>query len=104
MLRKMKKGQTAIEYVVLLVVVIGSLMTIQNYLKRGVQGRLRDAVDSLGDQYDPRTAVSFIEHTLSSETTTDIMALDSGDGYWTKRTDTSSSIEKKKGAITVGAY
>ena len=56
MLRIMKKGQTTIEYAMLLIVVIGAFLTIQNYLKRGVQGRWRDAVDSLGDQYDPQIA------------------------------------------------
>ena len=101
---KMKKGQTAIEYSMLLIVVVGSLLAIQNYLKRGVQGRWRDSVDSLGDQYDPRTADTAIQHTLSSTTQTEILALDSGTGYYTQRTDASASTETKSGSTTVGAY
>ena len=104
MIKKRKKGQTAIEYVVLMVAVIGSFVAIQTYLKRGVQGRWRDAVDSLGDQYDPQTAITSIEHTLDSTTKTEIIALDTGGGYWTKRTDNSVSTERKEGTTTVGAY
>jgi len=104
MLNKMKKGQTTIEYILLLVIVIGSFIAIQNYLKRGMQGRWRDAVDTLGDQYDPRYANTSILHTLDSTTQTDIIALEGVDGYYTHRTDVTSSTETKTGSTTVGAY
>lgn len=104
MLRKIKKGQTSVEYVVLLIVVIGSFVAIQNYMKRGLQGRWRDSVDSLGDQYDPRTTNTNVRHTLSSTTNTTIVALNTDGGYWTKRTDESSATERKTGTTTVGAY
>ena len=101
-----RKGQTTIEYAMLLVIVIGSFVAIQNYVKRGVQGRWRDTVDSLGDQYDPRTANTLLQYTLTSTTNTQILALDEADGsgYWTQRTDDSTSKETKAGSTTVGAY
>ncbi len=46
-----KRGQSTLEYAVLIVVIIGALLTIQVYIKRGVQGRLRSAADDIGDQY-----------------------------------------------------
>ena len=49
-LRK-KKGQSTLEYAVLIIIVIGALLSIQVYIKRGVQGRLRQAADDIGDQY-----------------------------------------------------
>lgn len=104
MFKKMKKGQTTLEYVILLTIVIGAFLAIQNYLKRGVQGRWRDAVDSLGDQYDPQTADTAIQYTLSSSTNTTILALNTEGGYWTKRTDESSSTDRKTGTTTIGAY
>ena len=103
MLRIMKKGQTTIEYAMLLIVVIGAFLTIQNYLKRGVQGRWRDAVDSLGDQYDPQTANTSIQHTLSSSTNTSIVALNTEGGFWSKRTDETFLTERKIGFTTIGA-
>ena len=76
----MKKGQTTIEYVVLLIIVIGSFVAIQNYVKRGVQGRWRDAVDSLGDQYDPRYANTSSDYKLISTTNTHIRVHAGGGG------------------------
>jgi len=104
MLRKRNKGQTSLEYTMMFIVVIGSLLAIQNYVKRGVQGRWKDTVDGLGDQYDPRTAITDVRHRMTGETKTQIIAQDSGGGYWTSRTDHSTSTETKTGNTTVGAY
>ena len=46
-----KRGQSTLEYAVLTVVIIGALLTLQVYIKRGVQGRLKSAADDIGDQY-----------------------------------------------------
>ena len=46
-----RRGQSTLEYAVLIVVIIGALLTIQTYIKRGVQGRLKSASDDIGDQY-----------------------------------------------------
>ena len=47
------KGQSTIEYAVLIIIIMAALMTIQVYIKRGVQGRLRSATDDIGDQFSP---------------------------------------------------
>ena len=49
-LRK-RKAQSTLEYAVLIIIVIGALLSIQTYIKRGVQGRMRQAADDIGDQY-----------------------------------------------------
>ena len=46
-----RRGQSTLEYAVLIVVIIGALLTLQVYIKRGVQGRLKSAADDIGDQY-----------------------------------------------------
>lgn len=46
-----KKAQSTLEYAVLIIIVIGALLSIQTYIKRGIQGRLRQASDDIGDQY-----------------------------------------------------
>jgi hypothetical protein len=51
-LRKMK-GQSTLEYAVLVIIVIGALLSIQVYIKRGVQGRLKSSADDIGEQYSP---------------------------------------------------
>lgn len=84
---KNKIGQTSVEYAVLLILVIGAFIGIQNYMKRGIQGRWKVHVDEMGDQYDPRTADTDIRHTLSSNTNTVIISMNTDGGSWTRRTD-----------------
>ena len=48
-----KRAQSTLEYAVLTVVVIGALIAIQTYVKRGVQGKLKSSADDIGDQFSP---------------------------------------------------
>ena len=48
-----KKGQSTLEYAVLIVVIIAALIAMQVYLKRGIQGRMRESSDQIGDQFSP---------------------------------------------------
>jgi uncharacterized protein (UPF0333 family) len=52
---KKKAGQSTLEYVILVVIVIAALLSIQMYLKRGIQGRARSAADDIGEQYATTT-------------------------------------------------
>ncbi len=45
------KGQSTLEYAVLIIIIIGALLSIQVYIKRGLQGRLKSSADDIGDQY-----------------------------------------------------
>ena len=47
------KGQSTIEYAILIIIIIGALLTIQVYLKRGVQGRGKSSADDIGEQFSP---------------------------------------------------
>lgn len=51
--KRKKKGQSTLEYAVLIIIIIGALLSIQTYIKRGVQGRLKGAADDIGDQFSP---------------------------------------------------
>jgi len=48
---KKQKGQSTLEYAILIIIIIGALLSIQVYIKRGVQGRLKSATDDIGDQF-----------------------------------------------------
>lgn len=50
-LRRRKKGQSTLEYAILIIIIIGALLSIQVYIKRGIQGRLKGAADDIGDQF-----------------------------------------------------
>jgi flagellar basal body-associated protein FliL len=49
--KRKKKGQSTLEYAILIIIIIGALLSIQVYIKRGVQGRLKSATDDIGDQF-----------------------------------------------------
>lgn len=50
-LKRKKRGQSTLEYAVLIIIIIGALLSIQVYIKRGIQGRLKGAADDIGDQF-----------------------------------------------------
>ena len=50
MLRK-KKGQSTLEYALIIAVVVAALLVVQIYMRRSVRGRLRASSDQIGDQY-----------------------------------------------------
>ncbi len=106
MLRRRRKGQTSLEYIVLIIIVIGALLAMGNYFKRSLQGRWKGSLDELGDQYDPRTADSVVRHTLTQSANTIISTEKDAlsNGYWTKRKDASIITERKQGNVSVGAY
>lgn len=48
-----RKAQSTLEYVVLVAVIVAGLVTMQHYVKRGVQGKFKSSADDLGEQFDP---------------------------------------------------
>lgn len=54
MLIKLKTAQSTLEYALLIGVVVGGLLTMQNYLKRSIQGKMQATADEISpDQYSP---------------------------------------------------
>lgn len=46
------QGQSTLEYAILIAVVVAALLATQIYIKRGVQGKLRESTDQIGEQFD----------------------------------------------------
>lgn len=67
MLTKVRHAQSTLEYALLISVVVGGLLTMQNYLKRSVQGRLQASADEIGEQYSP--GLTFRQETMISNLT-----------------------------------
>ena len=66
--KRRRKGQSTLEYAVLIIIIIGALLTIQVYIKRGIQGRLRSATDDIGDQFTPGNTNYYTETTTTGRT------------------------------------
>ena len=50
-----KKAQSTLEYAILIIIIIAALLSLQVYVKRGIQGRLKSATDDVGEQYTQAT-------------------------------------------------
>lgn len=50
-IRLNRKGQSTLEYAIIIAVVVAGLLMVQIYIKRSVQGRAREAADDIGNQY-----------------------------------------------------
>ena len=51
--RQRQKGQSTLEYAILIIIIVGALLSIQVYIKRGIQGKLKSSADDIGDQFSP---------------------------------------------------
>ena len=104
-MRLQRRGQSVLEYTILLVIVIAALVAMQAYLKRGVQGHWKESVDGLGEQYDQGRTNSIITHQMQSTSESRMQTVkttnNSVEGYYTMRSDASSSQETRNGHITV---
>lgn len=101
-----QSGQTVMEYVILIVIILAALLVMQVYMKRGISGRWQAAFDDIGDQYDPLRTNGLIRHTLLSNSMTVVntipTTINGVNGYFTMRTDTVQSSETKTGSMQVG--
>ena len=97
------KGQTAMEFTVLMMIVIGVFIAMQYYVKRGLQGRWKTTMDDFGDQYDPELTNSNVVTRLLTNSGTQIQAIPDVGGTWTQRTDSSNSVTLVNGSVAVGA-
>lgn len=50
-----KKGQSTLEYAIVIGVVVAALLALNAYMKKGVQGKLKESTDQIGKQFDPNT-------------------------------------------------
>ena len=66
--KRRKKGQSTLEYAILIIIIIGALLSIQVYIKRGIQGRLKGAADDIGDQFSVGNSNVVQTMTTSSKT------------------------------------
>ena len=98
-----RKGQSVIEFTVLLVIVIGVFIAMQFYVKRGIQGRWKSSLDDFGEQYDPRLTNANVVTRILSNSSTQVQVIPDVGGYWTQRTDNSQSLTTVNGSTAVGA-
>jgi len=96
-----KNGQSMVEYSVLIIVILAAFLATGTYIKRGVQGRWKSAIDDFGDQYDPRTASGSIVYGINASSNSIVNILPDHGVFTTQRVDSSDSVETTKANMTV---
>jgi Flp pilus assembly pilin Flp len=104
------KGQTILEYTVIVIIILGVMIAMKDYIKRGIQGRWKSAADDFGDQYDPQSVNSNIVYATQVNAQSIVTVLNGSNnstgqleqGQWTNRVDASNSLETKTGSTQVG--
>jgi len=91
-----KKAQSTAEYVIILGLIVGAVVAMQTYIKRGMQGRIRDTVDHTedagglnftGEQYEPY----YLSSSFSSDSRTNKRETAATEGVITRNLDTEHS-------------
>ena len=99
-----RKAQSTMEFSAVVIVVIGALLVISTYVKRGIQGRWKAAVDDIGEQYDPAYMNTRVTHVITGTTTTTITTREADAGrIWTEREDVTDGSESRFGYTRVGS-
>ena len=94
MFRHSSRGQSTLEYVILLGFVVAALIAMGIYMKRGFQGKLRESTDQVGEQYSAGK-------TLSNYTTTSTMTQSESTAPGGISATSSSSSQDRTGSETV---
>ena len=71
--KHIKRAQVTIEYAMVAACIVAAFLMMMHYVKRAAQGRLREAADSIGEQYDAHHVNSIVTFTQIGNT--DITAL-----------------------------
>lgn len=66
------KAQSMIEYSMMVACLVAALVAMQIYVKRGIQGRIKNAADEIGEQYSATTTTSGLTQTINNPNPTNI--------------------------------
>lgn len=110
--KKMKRdfshrSQSMVEYAMVMACVVAALITMQFYVKRAIQGRVRESADTIGEQYAPRHMNSQITVTQTGNTTVKAEAVvDPTDPnkFGLKTTSTTNEATTRTGYENVGKF
>ena len=98
-----KRGQSTLEYGIIIAVIVAALITIQVYLKRGIQGRMKSAADDIGEQFSTIGSVN-ITTTTNATTSENITGGNFTTGAKPKTITDTLQLQNRTGNVTVGNY
>ena len=97
-----RKGQSTVEYALIIAVVIAGLLLMQHYIKRGYAGKLKSSADDMGEQFDPVTYSATFNKGENSQTQQTVGI--AGPGVHETTYTGAGKVETKTGQEAVGAW
>ena len=97
MFMRNSRGQSTLEYVILVGFVVAALIAMGVYMKRGFQGRFKESTDQVGQQYSPGNTTS------NYTTATDVHQVETVVGTGVTTTAIDRNTQTKTGSETVAA-
>ena len=94
------RGQSTLEYVILTGFIVAALIAMGTYMKRGVQGKLRESTDSVGEQYEAGKTTGTYTTNISQQQHESVQAK----GRTETTMDQAFNWQKKTGSETVEAW
>jgi hypothetical protein len=88
-----RKGQSTLEYAIVVAIIVGGLLAMQFYVKRGWEGKLKSAADDMGEQFEPAKYTGQLTLNSSSHVTQNIVAKGA-----TTVTHNANAVNSKTGA------
>jgi len=88
------KAQSTLEYALVIAAVIGALLAINAYMKRGVQGRLKESTDQIGKQFDASESYTSAWKAASSGTTTTVETREKNTGTTTSEVNAAEKVTR----------
>ncbi len=70
------RGQSTLEYAVLISIVVGALVAMQIYMKRGLEGKIHESTNQIGEQFE---AGKTIVYSKTSSTSTSVQETKNGE-------------------------
>lgn len=89
-----KRGQSTVEYALIIATVVAGLLVMQHYIKRGFAGRLRSAADDMGEQFDPAAYTGNFDVKQSSEVRQSVQEKETKTEYLEDATSTKTGSDE----------
>jgi len=91
-----RKAQSTLEYALVIAAVIAALLAINTYMKKGVQGRLKESSDQIGRQFDATGAYTSAWKAASGGTSKTTETRAANTGNTTSTVETGETITKSE--------
>ncbi len=98
------RAQSTLEYALIIAVVVAGLVAMQIYMKRGVQGKLRESADQIGEQFEANNTTVNRTTNRSGTTVQEVLSTGESTSYTGVESKGAAEVRTEDGTENVGAW